>query len=138
MKVGDYVRTRNGLIFKIIGGNEDNWDLDILYSTLEFFEDTWLDLYKYNDNGGWFISEHCKTSPNIIDLLEVGDYVNGTKVTMIAGTRYDDKDLHCYCDYCENKETGKWLMIPAKDIKSIVTKEQFSFMEYKVGELNER
>lgn len=70
----------------------------------------------------------------IISLIKVGDYVNGTKVTMIAGTRYDDKDLHCYCDYCQNEKNGKWLMIPAKDIKSIVTKEQMEEMEYKVVE----
>ena len=77
---------------------------------------------------------NVKASHNIIDLIEVGDYVNGTKVTSISGTRYDKNDLHCYCDYCQNEKTGKWLMIPAKDIKSIVTKEQFSQMEYKVVE----
>ena len=126
MKVGDYVRTKNGLIFKIVGGNEDNWDLDIEYSKLEYMEDTWLELYKYNDNGGWFISEHCKSSPNIIDLIEVGDYVNGHKVIDVAKSQirvlyYDDINQ-------------KYALIPMinKDIKSIVTREQFESMEYKI------
>ena len=120
MKVGDYVRTKNGLIFKIVGGNEDNWDLDIEYSKLEYMEDTWLELYKYNDNGGWFISEH------IIDLIEVGDYVNGHKVIDVAKSQirvlyYDDINQ-------------KYALIPMinKDIKSIVTREQFESMEYKI------
>ena len=54
MKVGDYVRTRNGLIFKITSGNVDNWDLDISFDILESFEENWLELYKYNDNGSFF------------------------------------------------------------------------------------
>ena len=125
MKVGDYVRTNNGLIFKIVGGNEDNWDLDIEYSKLEYMEDTWLELYKYNDNGGWFIKENCKSSPNIIDLIEIGDYVNGEKVVnfmlnnnLRAGVIVDSS--HYGYDFDE--------------IKSIVTKEQFENMEYKVGD----
>lgn len=92
--------------------------------------------YYYLTDNGLVISEEqiIKASHNIIDLIEVGDYVNGTKVTSISGTRYDKSDLHCYCDYCQNEKTGKWLMIPAKDIKSIVTKEQMEAMEYKVAE----
>jgi len=128
MNVGDYVRTYylGGSIEKIIEivPKERTDDLTERYIT---------DISaKYMQS---IKSEQViKSSPNIIDLIEVGDYVNGTKVTMIAGTRYDDKDLHCYCDYCENKEIGKWLMIPTKDIKSIVTREQFEAMQYKVGE----
>ena len=127
MKIGDYVRTNNGLIFKIVGGNEDNWSLDIEYSKLEYMEDTWLELYKYNDNGGWFIRENCKSSPNIIDLIQVGDYVNGLKVQEVNneikgfGTIVFDKDTSIMEDY----------------IYSIVTKEQFSSMEYKIGDKNE-
>ena len=127
MKIGDYVRTNNGLIFKIVEGNDDNWSLDIEYSKLEYMEDTWLELYKYNDNGGWFIRENCKSSPNIIDLIQVGDYVNGLKVQEVNneikgfGTIVFDKDTSIMEDY----------------IYSIVTKEQFSSMEYKIGDKNE-
>ena len=94
------------------------------------------------DNKNIFITDYDRNNSfhgyeiyeDVMQLIRPGDYVNGTKVTMIAGTRYDKNDLHCYCDYCENKETRKWLMIPAKEIKSIVTKEQFESMEYKVGD----
>lgn len=120
MKVNDYVRTNNGLIFKIVGGNEDNWQIDILYSTLEFFEDTWLELYQYNDNGGWFIKENCKYSPNIIDLIEVGDYVNGERVINII-------KKYKYLEVSDEE-----IIIYEKDIKSILTKEQFERCEYKI------
>lgn len=135
MNVGDYVRTNNGLIFKIIGGNEDNWDLDIEYSKLEYMEDTWLELYRYNDNAGWFIHEHCKSSPNIIDLIEVGDYVNGEQVSRIKQCpEYHLGDgILIFNEHNEtiysNFRTSKYY-----DIKSIVTKEQFESMEYKVGD----
>ena len=73
-----------------------------------------------------------KASHNIIDLIEVGDYVNGLKVSSVGGTYYGRKDKAIYCDYCENKETGKWTMIYDDEIKSIVTKEQFESMKYEV------
>ena len=62
------------------------------------------------------------SSPNIIDLIEVGDYVNGEKVCAIGENSGDVyiRDL---------KE-----FILAKDIKSIVTHEQFSQMEYRIEE----
>lgn len=74
-----------------------------------------------------------KFSYNIIDILEVGDYVNGMEVTRIIGTRYDKNDLHCYCEHNGN-ENWQQVMIPVKNIKSIVTKEQFEEMSYKIKE----
>ena len=71
MKVGDYVRTKYGNIFKIIGGNEDNWEIDIDYSILENSEDAWLELFRCNDNNCFFTDTNIlKSSPNIIDLIE--------------------------------------------------------------------
>ena len=64
-----------------------------------------------------------KASNNIIDLIEVGDYVNGLLVI--------DK----YYDYA-NKEwrlnDRDGLICIENNIKSIVTKEQFESMSYKV------
>lgn len=65
---------------------------------------------------------------NPIDLIEIGDYVNGYLVT---GFDYQ---------YSSNKKVvfsnvrldGTGIKIPAKDIKSIVTKEQFDSMKYEV------
>ena len=83
------------------------------------------------------ISGHRKdiinASYNIIDLIEVGDYVNGQLVKHIAyfeGVEEPIKKLIFADEYhliptevCEQNE-----------IKSIVTKEQFESIEYKVVE----
>ena len=63
-----------------------------------------------------------KASHNIIDLIEVGDYVNGYKVYEIF---LNDAVL------VENRD---YPLIHQNEIKSIVTKEQFESMSYKVGE----
>lgn len=52
-----------------------------------------------------------KVSDNLIDLIEVGDYVNGEYVDLFS--------LDYYKNYSER-------------IKSIVTKEQFESMKYEV------
>ena len=69
---------------------------------------------------------NAKFSYNIIDILEVGDYVNGSPICLF---KTDEKDrIWIYTDsnykygYLEN------------EIKSIVTKEQFEQMAYKVEE----
>lgn len=62
-----------------------------------------------------------KTSHNIIDLIEVGDYVNGWKVLYWTdGTKIIDDG------YASDLNKIK--------IKSIVTKEMFSSMEYRLGD----
>ena len=100
MKVGDYVRTINGEIYKLID------DFALIY------------FQKEQEYG---IPEHqiIKSSPNIIDLIEVGDYVNGLKVANI-----EDNVIIM---------VGLLMRLGEEDIKSIVTKEQFEKIEYKVG-----
>ena len=64
-----------------------------------------------------------KASHNIIDLIEVGDYVNGYKVIDIV-----ENDIYIsnfYAEQCIDNVT-------IKNIKSIVTKEMFANAEYKV------
>lgn len=101
-----YVRTKRDGIGKIISlsiGEED--------------ECCFIELSKRRTG----IKEHniLKASHNIIDLIEVGDYVNGHLVIK----RHNDLILEDTFDLVEDEE-----------IKSIVTKEQFSQMQYKVGE----
>ena len=73
-----------------------------------------------------FVAEDMimKASHNIIDLIEVGDYVNGMRV--------DDIDIHSKRLYREMRYDYE--IISEKEIKSIVTKEQFESMEYRLGE----
>ena len=104
MKVGDYVKTKKGIIGKI-KEIDNQTELEDLY------------LVKRS----WYYKEDIiKSSPNIIDLIEVGDYVNGERVINII-------KKHKYLEVSDEE-----IVIDEKDIKSIVTKEQFSQMEYKI------
>ena len=86
----------------------------------------WKYLYKINDDNEFYAlsdNDVIKASYNIIDLIEVGDYVNGMKVDSISKTlvyHFYTNDMEC--------------AMHEGDIKSIVTKEQFKSMEYRLGE----
>ena len=123
---GEYIRTKNGSIFKIIGGTPDDYDIDISYYDLGKIEDDIFDdltIFNYNDNGNFIRDIMKKHSPDIIDLIEVGDYVNG-------------KLIHCVLGNSKNGETmalyGNGKHIDNKHIKSIVTKEMMKSVEYRV------
>lgn len=64
-------------------------------------------------------SDVIKASHELIDLIEVGDYVNGKEVTYV------------YPNLIKVDSTDIW-EIHSCDIKSIVTKEQFENMKYEV------
>ena len=106
MKAGDYVRTDTGQIGKITYFEGDMVRIDC---------DKFI-TYQSNHN------EITKISPNIVDLIEVGDYVNGSKVTFV-------KDKGVYTEDATTYGESFWDL---ENIKSIVTKEQFSQMEYKL------
>ena len=106
MKVGEYVRTNDRGIRRI-GKIID----DIFY----------IDEEDNLHQKGNLI----KSSPNIIDLIEVGDYVNGVIVEEIKNGELRTSSYYdgYICNLCDEE-----------DIKSIVTREQFESMEYKVGD----
>ena len=122
MKVGDYVRYRcaydNTIKIKKINAivPPDNLIKE--------------NYYKFNDYEGTIEKCIIKSSPNIIDLIEVGDYVNGKKVI--------DTFTDYIFDYSEEFKVIRFsetdILHNVKHIKSIVTKEQFESMEYKVGD----
>lgn len=129
---GMYVRTKYGIkkIESIVCGQDIKLD-----NTIGFDES----LKKHHDYDGISIYDNYfwnneiirKPSYNIIDLIEVGDYVNGHKV-------YDEFRLDTD-DYGINFieigiESDKFLnhYIKKEDIKSIVTKEQMESMVYEV------
>lgn len=120
LEVGMYVRTKKG-IAKIIGKNDD---IRYCYPNA-YITDTYLEI---NDDTEYVYEEDIsKTSYNIIDLIEVGDYVNGEKVGYI-----DDCDgamREYYYDYEDvEKDCGHYF----EEIKSILTREQFESMKYEV------
>ena len=126
LKENMYVRTKDGKIGKLMG-----------YMA---FDENKIAIWTNTTKKGIKITPVIdkdaiiKANYNIIDILEVGDYVNGYKVTRIEGTYHGRKDKAIYCDYQQNEKTKKWIMIYDDEIKSIVTKEQFEQMAYKVGE----
>ena len=77
-----------------------------------------------------------KASHNIIDLIEVGDYVNGVRVERIDKDPFIKGQINLWTNEIMSNYWGDISLIPIrdKDIKSILTKEQFSQIEYKVGE----
>lgn len=114
MKVGEYARTEYGIskCIKVIPIRKNSFMYEF---DKEVYEDvnylTASELEKY------------KSSPNIIDLIEAGDYVNGYKVLNVLDFNDNSKMLSLEKIY-DNK-------IANEDIKSVVTKEQFEAMEYK-------
>ena len=114
MKIGDYVRTDRGTIFKVENITEIDVDGQWFKSkTKENSVIKDLPRFMYDEN-----DEHIiKSSPNIIDLIEDGDYANGHLVIK----RHNDLMLEDTFD-----------LVQDEDIKSIVTKEQFERGEYKI------
>ena len=71
--------------------------------------------------------EKWKHSPNIIDVIEVGDYVNGYKIFRIDVIDGEKVFKINECSFTEFLRTWK-----NKDIKSIVTHESFNSIKYEV------
>lgn len=89
---------------------------DTRYGSIVVDKDTW--------NVFWVSKKKVlKSSFNIIDLIEVGDYVNGVKVTEIKdGKPYHEDYNDPYFSY----------YFEENNIKDIVTKEQFNACKYVV------
>lgn len=119
MKVGDYVRI-DGYISKI-------GHIKTSSSGKTYIQ--WKQPNGLLASGNINIIE--KSSPNIIDLIKVGDYINGHKIIKISEDFANRKILIYGYD---NGERQVAITIYEDEIKSIVTKEQFESMEYKVGD----
>lgn len=124
LEVGKWCRTKEGTIFKIIGGNVDMWEIDIDYSYLSKCENEDYNSYAYNKNNSLFEYLVVKASYNIIDILEVGDYVNGHEV----------KSKQSGVKRIDIGEDENYVWLYEENIKSVVTHEQMEQMAYKVGE----
>lgn len=106
IKVGEYIRTKLGDIKQITEG-------------FEFV------IERHNKSSNNIV----KHSPNLIDLIQCGDYVNGKEVIM---------DLQKSKEWYKSKDdfiTCKDYTFEEKEIKEVVTKEQFEFISYKVTKM---
>ena len=107
LKENMHVRTKDGEIHKIKSINDEYIKYEngfgIPYESKEYI---------------------VKASYNIIDILEVGDYVNGKKIYSLGLTIGILNTI--------NFEDGTFTI--AEDIKSVITHEQMEQMAYKVEE----
>jgi len=124
LELNEYVRTKNGIIAKVIGVQSGGIEK-------YYFDKEVIDNFKELTQFG---TENVvlKHSFNIIDLIEEGDYVNGLEVVTIDGYDEDGNDkeelgiLETYVDEVDG------IYLTDVNIKSIVTHEQMEAMEYEV------
>ena len=126
-----YVRTKNGNIRKIVELtntkfiDEPDYYVDKVLIDIEQNEreDTiYMEKWLFNE-------DIVKSSLNIIDLIEVGDYVNGEIVIGFGTFYYDDGTIER-----TSLTLDRTVTCLNSEIKSIVTHEQFEQMAYKVGD----
>lgn len=115
IKVNDYVRTKAFGIKKVKYFEGEEPILENGFTALQ--------------------SDGYKSSPNIIDLIEVGDYVNGSKVVRITIDRDETKWVEVEgLEENSGEVYDYYVSYNNEQIESIVTKEQFEQMEYKVSD----
>ena len=117
IEIGDYVRTKNGIIDKV-----ESYSINCCVWHCK----NGMCIDKCNCIGT-HLEDIANHSKQLIDLIEIGDFVNGYIVTdkyLFAGKRLvletegDDTNCQCLCE---------------EDIKTILTKEQYMANCYKVG-----
>lgn len=113
IKVGEYVRINNDFRLIALGiGKVTRINQDTIYVKMRFELPF---AFKVDD-----IAKH---RPNIIDLIEEGDYVNGKLIHKV-----DIRENSAYIYYGNGKTFCDY------QIKDVVTKEQFNQMKYIVGD----
>jgi len=118
IKVGDWIRTKDGIIDKIV-------DIRDTYSERKLIAFERSNSLKSNIGLKAMVVKH---SPNLIDLIQCGDYVNGEIIDQIENDRnlkliwhlsaYGDEDI----------------AFKNENIETIVTKEMMESISYKVKE----
>lgn len=114
IEVNEYIRTKDGIIDKAIieyNGKCNNSNCSEKHISC-----------KYNYYNEKDVVKHSK---QLIDLIEVGDFVNGMEILHIDGNEL-------YVEWSNEFEefTG---FLENKDIKTILTKESYMANCYKVG-----
>ena len=114
IEAGEYVRTENGKIDKVVSCNY------------------YMGKYIETEKDFIFCNSIVKHSKQLIDLIEVGDIVNGMEVL----------DIHKPRDLWEpiliRVDSRYTNYILAEDIKTILTKESYIANCYKVGGEDEK
>lgn len=119
LEIGMYVRTKKYGIAKIIGGISDKFNIDVFKK-----DGCTLRCQKEKDI--------LKARFNILDLIEAGDIVvnesNNKQEVLLIDNELMVKNTGLIYD------NNYYLPIKSIAIKSILTKEQFESMSYRIGE----
>ena len=119
LEVGIYVRTKKGIAKITTLDDLDNvaWtDNKDIYFGIKMDDFKW-----YVDDDGTVLSE---PSFNMINLIKIGDYVNGSQVCQIKKDEHNRTWIYVDSNY-------KYGYLE-EDIVDVVTKEQFDAMKYEV------
>lgn len=120
IKVGEHVRTKNGLIGKVnkieLAGSGVRFGGEFLTDTIIQFNDGKVYERRVKDK------DIVKHSKNIINLIELYDYVNGMVVFDIITYDNGEKVIKLSSGYLMNE----------KEIKDILTHEQYQANCYKI------
>ena len=124
IEVGEYIRTDKGKIGKVIRmGKFYNGRYDRPHYLID-----------WNNGKTYFMSQvkNFKHSKNIIDLIEVGDYVNGHKAVEFSYGEDDFGEIYWTLEAPYNIRT---YCVGNEDIKTILTHELYEQNCYKVGDI---
>ena len=133
LEVGEYIRTKDGIIAKITDIVKEyciDCDNDVFDAgNSAMMEIPWKHIKEY-------VIKHSK---NLIDLIEIGDIVNGYRILEMVNSIYKkSKWILIYKN--EREKYERWIYIKEydgkihtqDDIKTILTKEQYMQNCYKV------
>ena len=121
LRINDYVRFKTlsreikiGKVIEIIEPDKESMKKYCVYDL---------------DNNEATVDDYViKSSPNIIDLIEENDFIDGMRITQIISNK--NGVLECMKDSDYEFITT----ITNNEIKSVLTHEQFESMEYRIGE----
>lgn len=116
IKVGEKIRCNDGLIGELIRIERDDIDISLKWYV---FDDGKNERYVNKP----YITKH---SFSLTDLIEVGDYINGERILDITG------------DYIHTNETNHNKFYLGKNIKTILSKEQYQSNCYAVYTVERR
>ena len=119
IEVGEWIRSKDGFIGKVQKINYDNMEKSNYYIC-----------EKDNVMASNYLENIAKHSKQLIDLIEVGDIVNGYRVENVIN------EGPCPSGKCVDIDSSKdssECTLWEEDIKTILTKEQYMANCYKVG-----
>ena len=121
LNIGDYVRTKEGYVCKILKLNEPRYD----DGYLDFNDINSPRIYKPNV---------VKSSPNIIDLIEVGDILKFKNMKHYQEVLAIDNEKLYLTGYIYMSGLQEYKKEIEEDLEWVITHEQIEQMAYKIGE----